>query len=135
MAAGLRWRPTRREFAHDATLSAVPSAQVISILPGNPAVQGREETDACGAGQGQPIRRQGGSASPMDRPATTKRAASRNILAAGPGLFCAHPPTRRLLAEATARLDPHAAAPSQAVRASVGLGTTAEHVDRLPAAL
>ncbi|MET7421394.1 aminotransferase class V-fold PLP-dependent enzyme [Dactylosporangium sp. NPDC005555] len=51
------------------------------------------------------------------------------------GLFCAHPLTRRLLAEATARLDPSAQAPAQAVRASFGLGTTQAHIDRLLAAL
>jgi selenocysteine lyase/cysteine desulfurase len=51
------------------------------------------------------------------------------------GLFCAHPLTRRLLTEATARLDPTAAAPAQAVRASFGLGTTEEHIDRLLDAL
>lgn len=51
------------------------------------------------------------------------------------GLFCAHPLTRRLLAEATARLDPAAPAPAQAVRASFGLGTTEEHIDRLINAL
>ncbi|WP_408648591.1 aminotransferase class V-fold PLP-dependent enzyme [Streptomonospora mangrovi] len=37
------------------------------------------------------------------------------------GLFCAHPLTRRLLPEGH----------GSAVRASIGLGTTAEHVDRL----
>ncbi|MEV4518136.1 aminotransferase class V-fold PLP-dependent enzyme [Dactylosporangium sp. NPDC049525] len=51
------------------------------------------------------------------------------------GLFCAHPLTRRLLEEATARLDPAAPVPAQAVRASFGLGTTEEHIDRLLAAL
>ena len=40
------------------------------------------------------------------------------------GLFCAHPFTRHLLGEARAM------APT-AVRASIGIGTTAEHVDRL----
>ncbi len=51
------------------------------------------------------------------------------------GLFCAHPLTRRLLAEATARLDPAAPVPAQAVRASFGIGTTEAHIDRLLAAL
>lgn len=51
------------------------------------------------------------------------------------GLFCAHPLTRRLLAEATARLDPAAPVPAQAVRASFGLGTTEAHIDRLLTAL
>ncbi|PRX97385.1 aminotransferase class V-fold PLP-dependent enzyme [Allonocardiopsis opalescens] len=41
------------------------------------------------------------------------------------GLFCAHPLTRRLLPPGAAT----------AVRASIGLGTTAEHVDRLVAAV
>ncbi len=40
------------------------------------------------------------------------------------GLFCAHPFTRRLLDEAGAT------APA-AVRASIGIGTTSEHIDRL----
>jgi selenocysteine lyase/cysteine desulfurase len=47
------------------------------------------------------------------------------------GLFCAHPLTRRLLREATDRLDPGADAPVHALRASVGVGTTREHIDRL----
>ncbi|WP_238015544.1 aminotransferase class V-fold PLP-dependent enzyme [Dactylosporangium sp. AC04546] len=50
------------------------------------------------------------------------------------GLFCAHPLTRRLLAEAAARLGTETV-PAQAVRASLGLGTTPEHVDRLLTAL
>ncbi|GAA4246927.1 aminotransferase class V-fold PLP-dependent enzyme [Dactylosporangium darangshiense] len=50
------------------------------------------------------------------------------------GLFCAHPLTRRLLAEAAARKGA-AAAPAQAIRASIGIGTTLEHIDRLLAAL
>ncbi|MCY9782870.1 aminotransferase class V-fold PLP-dependent enzyme [Nocardiopsis sp. EMB25] len=41
------------------------------------------------------------------------------------GLFCAHPLTRRLLPEGHA----------QAVRASLGVGTTTEHVDRLVGAV
>ncbi|RSM78875.1 cysteine desulfurase [Amycolatopsis sp. WAC 01375] len=40
------------------------------------------------------------------------------------GLFCAHPFTRRLLDEAGATTP-------TAVRASIGIGTTAEHIDRL----
>ncbi|MFF5234058.1 aminotransferase class V-fold PLP-dependent enzyme [Dactylosporangium sp. NPDC000521] len=51
------------------------------------------------------------------------------------GQFCAHPLTRRLLSEAAARLDPSAPVPTQAVRASFGLGTTEAHIDRLLAAL
>ncbi|MEV8503845.1 aminotransferase class V-fold PLP-dependent enzyme [Actinoplanes sp. NPDC051475] len=47
------------------------------------------------------------------------------------GLFCAHPLTRRLLHEAAGRLDPAAEAPGAAIRASLGLGTREEHVDRL----
>ena len=45
------------------------------------------------------------------------------------GLFCAHPLTRRLLAAASARLGVRLG--ESAVRASVGLGSTVEHVDRL----
>ncbi|MER7275763.1 aminotransferase class V-fold PLP-dependent enzyme [Dactylosporangium sp. NPDC000244] len=60
------------------------------------------------------------------------------------GLFCAHPLTNRLLSEATARLtgeaSPEVAAScepggGQAVRASFGIGTTEEHIDRLLAAI
>ena len=47
------------------------------------------------------------------------------------GAFCAHPLVRRLLGSAGCQ-DPSA---GQAVRASVGLGTTAEHVDRIIAAV
>ncbi|MER5335039.1 aminotransferase class V-fold PLP-dependent enzyme [Micromonospora sp. NPDC002717] len=50
------------------------------------------------------------------------------------GLFCAHPLARRLLAEAAARSGRRDLPPT-ALRASVGLGSTAEHVDRLLAAL
>lgn len=45
------------------------------------------------------------------------------------GKFCAHLCVDALLD------DPYAAAPTTAVRASVGLATTAEHVDRLLAAV
>lgn len=50
------------------------------------------------------------------------------------GLFCAHPLSRRLLSEAAARSG-RADLPPTAVRASIGLGSTALHVDRLLAAL
>jgi len=50
------------------------------------------------------------------------------------GLFCAHPLSRRLLGEAAVRSG-WRAAPAGAIRASLGLGSTAEHVDRLIAAL
>ena len=50
------------------------------------------------------------------------------------GLFCAHPLARRLLGEAAARSGRRDLPPT-ALRASIGLGTTAEHVDRLLAAL
>jgi selenocysteine lyase/cysteine desulfurase len=49
------------------------------------------------------------------------------------GLFCAHPLGRRLLAEASTRLGRPLG--GGAVRASIGLGTTVEHVDRLLAGL
>lgn len=49
------------------------------------------------------------------------------------GLFCAHPLVRRLLGEAAARIGRRL--PATAVRASLGLGSTAEHIDRLLAAL
>ncbi|MER7002162.1 aminotransferase class V-fold PLP-dependent enzyme [Dactylosporangium sp. NPDC000555] len=50
------------------------------------------------------------------------------------GLFCAHPLTRRLLSEAADRLGAEQP-PAQAIRASFGIGTTEEHIDRLLAAL
>lgn len=50
------------------------------------------------------------------------------------GLFCAHPLARRLLAEAAARTG-RADLPPTALRASVGLGSTAEHIDWLLGAL
>lgn len=49
------------------------------------------------------------------------------------GLFCAHPLVRRLLGEAATRTGLRL--PPTAVRASLGLGSTTEHVDRLLAAL
>jgi selenocysteine lyase/cysteine desulfurase len=49
------------------------------------------------------------------------------------GLFCAHPLGRRLLAEASTRLGRPLG--GSAVRASIGLGTTPEHVERLLAGL
>ena len=50
------------------------------------------------------------------------------------GLFCAHPLARRLLAEAAARSG-RPDLPPTALRASIGLGSTAAEVDRLLAAL
>lgn len=50
------------------------------------------------------------------------------------GLFCAHPFARRILSEASARSG-RRDLPATALRASVGLGSTREHVDRLLAAL
>ncbi|SCL25772.1 aminotransferase class V-fold PLP-dependent enzyme [Micromonospora inyonensis] len=50
------------------------------------------------------------------------------------GLFCAHPLARRLLAEAAAR-GGHRDLPPTALRASLGLGSTDDDVDRLLAAL
>jgi len=50
------------------------------------------------------------------------------------GLFCAHPLARRLLTEAAARAGRDDLPPT-AIRASIGLGSTAQHVDRLLTAL
>jgi selenocysteine lyase/cysteine desulfurase len=49
------------------------------------------------------------------------------------GLFCAHPLTRHLLAQAERRT--RLSLPATALRASIGLGTQDEHVDRLAVAL
>ncbi|GFJ90990.1 hypothetical protein Prum_046320 [Phytohabitans rumicis] len=50
------------------------------------------------------------------------------------GLFCAHPLTRRLIAEAAARTGRRDLPPT-ALRASVGLGTTESDVEALLSAL
>ncbi|MER7417878.1 aminotransferase class V-fold PLP-dependent enzyme [Micromonospora peucetia] len=50
------------------------------------------------------------------------------------GLFCAHPLARRLLDEAAARSGRRDLPPT-ALRASIGLGSTTDHVDRLLTAL
>jgi selenocysteine lyase/cysteine desulfurase len=50
------------------------------------------------------------------------------------GLFCAHPLARRLLSEAAARTG-HRNLPPTALRASIGLGSTIDHIDRLLSAL
>jgi selenocysteine lyase/cysteine desulfurase len=50
------------------------------------------------------------------------------------GLFCAHPLTRRLIGEAATRTGRRDLPPT-ALRASIGFGTTSEHVDRLLTAL
>ena len=50
------------------------------------------------------------------------------------GLFCAHPLARRLLAEAAARTG-RTDLPPTALRVSIGLGSTVDHVDRLLDAL
>ncbi len=55
--------------------------------------------------------------------------ATRHGIGVRDGLFCAHPLTRRLLGEASARL--RRPVGEGAVRVSVGLGTTVEHIDRL----
>ncbi|MGC9666123.1 aminotransferase class V-fold PLP-dependent enzyme [Planosporangium sp. 12N6] len=59
--------------------------------------------------------------------------ARRHGIGVRDGLFCAHPLTRRLLDEASARLGRPLT--GGAVRASIGIGTTTEHVDRLLAGL
>ncbi|MFF3851941.1 aminotransferase class V-fold PLP-dependent enzyme [Micromonospora sp. NPDC002575] len=60
--------------------------------------------------------------------------AARHDVGVRDGLFCAHPLARRLLAEAAARSG-RTDLPPTALRASLGLGSTAGDVDRLLAAL
>jgi selenocysteine lyase/cysteine desulfurase len=55
--------------------------------------------------------------------------ATRHGIGVRDGLFCAHPLARRLLAGASARTGADLGA--SAVRASLGLGSTGEHVERL----
>ncbi|WP_203919312.1 aminotransferase class V-fold PLP-dependent enzyme [Rugosimonospora africana] len=65
--------------------------------------------------------------------AVSEHLANRYGIGVRDGLFCAHPLGRRLLGEASARLGLPLG--GTAVRASIGLGTTPEHVDRLLAGL
>ena len=59
----------------------------------------------------------------------SKHLATRHGIGVRDGLFCAHPLTKRLLADASTRAD--ADLGPTAVRASIGLGSTPEHIDRL----
>lgn len=70
----------------------------------------------------------------LDSHQVSARLAREHGIGVRDGLFCAHPLSRRLLADAAARLGRRDLPPT-AVRASIGLGTTAEHVDRLVTAL
>jgi selenocysteine lyase/cysteine desulfurase len=61
------------------------------------------------------------------------RLATRHGIGVRDGQFCAHPLARRLLAEAGQRMGRPLG--DTAVRASIGLGSAAEHIDRLLAGL
>jgi selenocysteine lyase/cysteine desulfurase len=65
----------------------------------------------------------------LDSAVVARRLADEDGIGVRDGLFCAHPLTRHLLAAAPVPL------PDTAVRASIGAGTTEEHVDRLIAAV
>ncbi len=65
----------------------------------------------------------------LDSARVAEHLAVRHGIGVRDGLFCAHPLTRRLLGEAATRLG--RPLPGTAVRASIGLGTTVEHIDRL----
>ncbi|MEU8261694.1 aminotransferase class V-fold PLP-dependent enzyme [Micromonospora sp. NPDC048999] len=65
--------------------------------------------------------------------AVSAHLADRHGIGVRDGLFCAHPLVRRLLADSSARLGQPLG--DTAVRVSIGLGTTVEHVDRLLAGL
>ncbi|MFI0792679.1 aminotransferase class V-fold PLP-dependent enzyme [Micromonospora rubida] len=60
--------------------------------------------------------------------------AARHGIGVRDGLFCAHPLARRLLTEAAARSG-HRDLPPTALRASIGLGSTLDHVESLLTAL
>ncbi|GAB1692199.1 aminotransferase class V-fold PLP-dependent enzyme [Krasilnikovia sp. M28-CT-15] len=62
----------------------------------------------------------------LDSAEVARRLADEHGIGVRDGLFCAHPLTRRLLADTPVTT-------ATAVRASIGAGTTAEHVDRLVA--
>ena len=62
------------------------------------------------------------------------RLAAEHHIGVRDGLFCAHPLARRLLGEAAGRTGRRDLPPT-ALRASIGLGSTAAQVDRLLAAL
>jgi selenocysteine lyase/cysteine desulfurase len=63
-----------------------------------------------------------------DSAQVARRLADEHGIGVRAGLFCAHPLTRHLL-------DAHTAAPSTAIRASLGAGTSGEHVHRLVTAV
>jgi selenocysteine lyase/cysteine desulfurase len=63
----------------------------------------------------------------MESATVAARLSSGHGIGVRDGLFCAHPLTRELLARAPVAL------PRTAVRASLGLGTTTDDVDRLVA--
>jgi selenocysteine lyase/cysteine desulfurase len=65
----------------------------------------------------------------LDSAEVARRLADEHGIGVRDGLFCAHPLTRQLLAAAPGRR------PATAVRASLGAGTTDEHIDRLTAAV
>jgi selenocysteine lyase/cysteine desulfurase len=62
-------------------------------------------------------------------PQVSAHLANRHGIGVRDGLFCAHPMARRLLGEASQRLGQPLG--DTAVRVSIGLGSTTEHVDRL----
>lgn len=69
-----------------------------------------------------------------DSSAVAAELAREHAIGVRDGLFCAHPLARRLLTEAANRSGRRDLPPT-ALRASIGLGSTAEHVDTLLAAL
>ncbi|MER5477985.1 aminotransferase class V-fold PLP-dependent enzyme [Streptomyces sp. NPDC002734] len=74
----------------------------------------------------------------LDGAGLADRLASSYGIGVRAGLFCAHPLVRRLLGEgpdAAAECGTGGASPLDAVRASFGVGTPVEHVDRLLGAL
>ncbi|GAA1996123.1 aminotransferase class V-fold PLP-dependent enzyme [Nakamurella flavida] len=111
-------------------LSAIPGVTVHTLFgsggSGRPDGPGSEADEVPGIGVA--------TFTVTDRPAALVAAALSAEYGIGvrDGAFCAHPLVRRLLGAAGCA---DSGADGQAVRASIGLGTTSEHVERLIAAV
>ncbi|MFI0165293.1 aminotransferase class V-fold PLP-dependent enzyme [Streptomyces sp. NPDC017095] len=99
-------------------LATIPGVRVLNLWPGRHPRLGVVSFS---------VARCGGE--PADQRLLATALSAEHGIGLRDGAFCAHPAVRALLRDA----DGHQ--PDRALRASVGLGTTAEHVDRLLTAL
>ncbi|MEK8109141.1 aminotransferase class V-fold PLP-dependent enzyme [Micromonospora sp. M12] len=106
--------------------------------PGPAADRDRRSAERGGAAHLRPGRARVGIVSFVvagwDSSDVAARLAAEHRIGVRDGLFCAHPLARRLLGEAAGRTGRRDLPPT-ALRASIGLGSTAAQVDRLLAAL